>query len=158
MSCKPSSRIALLRENPTRLTKRRKRSLSKVVRSRQLSLSGPYERQLTSSSSPPDTVETQPLDQKLDANVRKYQEKLFDAREVNAKERIDAPQRVAEVSACVILCEEGRMLTRLSHRTSSKLSRWIEKVSTSSMPGALNFLRQKVLCGQILSRRRTRVR
>jgi hypothetical protein len=44
-----------------------------------------------------DAVETQPLDQKLDANVRKYQEQLFDAREVNAKERIDAPQRVAEV-------------------------------------------------------------
>ncbi|GAA5902318.1 uncharacterized protein JCM6883_001367 [Sporobolomyces salmoneus] len=43
-----------------------------------------------------DAVETQPLDQKLDANVRKYQEQLFDAREVNAKERIDAPQRVAE--------------------------------------------------------------
>ncbi|GAA5883703.1 hypothetical protein JCM16303_004779 [Sporobolomyces ruberrimus] len=42
------------------------------------------------------TVETQPLDQKLDSNVRKYQEQLFEAREVNAKERINAPQRVAE--------------------------------------------------------------
>jgi hypothetical protein len=44
-----------------------------------------------------DAVETQPLDQKLDTNVRKYQEQLFEAREVNAKERRDAPERVAEV-------------------------------------------------------------
>ncbi|GAA5830589.1 hypothetical protein JCM3766R1_002773 [Sporobolomyces carnicolor] len=55
-----------------------------------------------------DAVETQPLDQKLDANVRKYQEQLFDAREVNAKERIDAPQRVAEdVKQVVALDREG---------------------------------------------------
>ncbi|GAA5962752.1 hypothetical protein JCM3765_006191 [Sporobolomyces pararoseus] len=55
-----------------------------------------------------DVVETQPLDQKLDANVRKYQEQLFDAREVNAKERIDAPQRVADdVKKLVALDQEA---------------------------------------------------
>ncbi|GAA5984023.1 hypothetical protein JCM5350_004995 [Sporobolomyces pararoseus] len=55
-----------------------------------------------------DAVETQHLDQKLDANVRKSQEQLFDAREVNAKERIDAPQRVAEdVKKVVALDQEA---------------------------------------------------
>ncbi|GAA6006726.1 hypothetical protein JCM11491_003159 [Sporobolomyces phaffii] len=54
-----------------------------------------------------EAVETQPLDQKLDANVRKYQEQLFDAREINAKERRDAPERVAaDVRKTITLDQE----------------------------------------------------
>ncbi|GAA5972422.1 hypothetical protein JCM21900_004533 [Sporobolomyces salmonicolor] len=41
-------------------------------------------------------TKTQPFDDTLHQRVLKYQNDLFDAREVNARERVDAPARAAE--------------------------------------------------------------
>lgn len=40
---------------------------------------------------------TQPFDETLHQRVLKYQNDLFDAREINARERVDAPTRTAQV-------------------------------------------------------------
>jgi hypothetical protein len=40
---------------------------------------------------------TQPFDENLHQRVLNYQNELFDAREVNARERVDAPTRTAQV-------------------------------------------------------------
>lgn len=41
---------------------------------------------------------TQPFDDNLHQRVLKYQNDLFDAREINARERVDAPARTAQVN------------------------------------------------------------
>ncbi|GAA5824998.1 hypothetical protein JCM10212_000805 [Sporobolomyces blumeae] len=43
-------------------------------------------------------IKTQPLDETLHQRVIKYQDDLFDAREVNARERVDCPTRIRTVS------------------------------------------------------------
>ncbi|GAA6024945.1 hypothetical protein JCM10207_001442 [Rhodosporidiobolus poonsookiae] len=47
-------------------------------------------------------AKTQPFDDALHQRVLKYQNELFDAREVNARERVDAPARTAEYIRNVI--------------------------------------------------------
>ncbi|BGP20997.1 hypothetical protein JCM10213_003238 [Rhodosporidiobolus nylandii] len=47
-------------------------------------------------------AKTQPFDDPLHQRVLKYQNDLFDAREVNARERVDAPARTAEYVQNVI--------------------------------------------------------
>lgn len=45
-----------------------------------------------------DLGKTQPFDDNLHQRVLKYQNDLFDAREINARERVDAPARTAQVN------------------------------------------------------------
>ncbi|GAA5889805.1 hypothetical protein JCM6882_004330 [Rhodosporidiobolus microsporus] len=54
-------------------------------------------------------AKTQPLDDTLHQRVLKYQNDLFDAREVNARERVDAPARTAEYVRSVLELDEQHL-------------------------------------------------
>ncbi|GAA5838128.1 hypothetical protein JCM11251_004717 [Rhodosporidiobolus azoricus] len=54
-------------------------------------------------------AKTQPLDDNLHQRVLKYQNDLFDAREVNARERVDAPARTAEYVRNVLELDEQHL-------------------------------------------------
>ncbi|GAA5988547.1 hypothetical protein JCM10908_003616 [Rhodotorula pacifica] len=50
---------------------------------------------------------TQPFDENLHQRVLKYQNDLFDAREINARERVDAPARTAQYVDEILRLDSG---------------------------------------------------
>lgn len=61
---------------------------------------------------------TQPFDDNLHQRVLKYQNDLFDAREINARERVDAPARTAQVKRAYSLTRSSPCsLARARFRT-----------------------------------------